>query len=276
MTGRSPLRVLIADDEPIARRRLARQLARTGMAEVIGEAGDFDQTVQAVRMLRPDLLLLDVQMPGGDGFAVIDHLGEALSPVIFVTAYDRYALRAFEAAALDYLTKPVELPRLAAALARATVWIDAGERAEHIAELQATVAALRAAPADPQSPSRDLWVRGRLGHQRIQIDSIDYIRAERDYARIVIADQSHLIPDTIAALSRRLAPFGFVRIHRSLLVRRTAVAGFARRRYGALVALLSEGTELPVGRSYAQQVQRSFGIKPAGKPGQAQCDLMSR
>lgn len=103
------LRILIADDEPIARRRLTRLLALAGDAQVIGEAEDCDQTVAATKALRPDLLLLDVQMPGGDGFSVINRLGAALPPVIFVTAYDRYALRAFEAAALDYITKPVEI-----------------------------------------------------------------------------------------------------------------------------------------------------------------------
>lgn len=260
-----PLRVLIADDEPIARRRLARQLARAGGVALVGEAGDCDQTVGAVRALRPDLLLLDVQMPGGDGFAVVDRLAGALPPVIFVTAYDAYALRAFEAAAIDYLTKPVEPPRLAAALSRARMWIAASDRAERIAELQATVAALRAAPLEAQSPSRDLWVKGRLGHQRVLIDSIDYIRAERDYARLVIGSQSHLIPDTIAALAERLAAFGFLRIHRSLLVRQAAVRGLGRRRYGGLVALLPDGTELPVGRSHAQQVQRALGVKPAAE-----------
>lgn len=266
MSDRPLLRVLIADDEPIARRRLARQLARTDMAEVIGEAGDCDQTVKAVHMLCPDLLLLDIEMPGGDGFAVIDRLGNALPPVIMVTAYDRYALRAFEAAALDYVTKPVELPRLAAALARAVKWIDAGESAERIAELQATLAAIRARAPASQTPLRDMWIRGRSGHQRLQIDSIDYVRAERDYARIVIADQTHLISETIAALTQRLSTFGFVRIHRSLLVRQTAVTGFARHRYGALFAILADGTELPVGRSYVQRVQRTFGIGPSGGP----------
>lgn len=266
MSADSRLRVLIADDEPIARRRLARQLLRTGMVDLIGEAGDVAQTVRAMQMLRPDLLLLDVQMPGGDGFAVIDRLGEALPPVIFVTAYDRYALRAFEAAALDYLTKPVELPRLVAALARARLWIEASDRAERIAELQATVAALRTRQSDPQAPPRDLWVKTRIGHLRIPIDSIDYIRAERDYVRIVITDQSHLVPETIATLAERLATFGFVRIHRSLLVRQTAVQSFARRHYGALVAVLSDGTELPVSRSHSQNVQRAFGIRSGGNP----------
>lgn len=256
------LRALIADDEPIARRRLARRLASAGGVELVGEAGDCAATIAAARALRPDLLLLDVQMPGGDGFAVIDTLGEATPAVIFVTAYDRYALRAFDVAAVDYLTKPVETPRLLAALARARLWIAAADRAERIAGLQARIAALRAAAAGDPAPARDLWVRGRAGHQRISLDSIDYIRAERDYARIVAGGRSHLIPETLTALSERLAESGFLRIHRSILVRRDAVRGLERGSHGALVARLAGGETLPVGRSHAMRVRRALGLGP--------------
>ncbi|MFV0384776.1 LytR/AlgR family response regulator transcription factor [Paracoccus sp. (in: a-proteobacteria)] len=256
------LRALIADDEPIARRRLARLLGQATGVSVIGEAGDGDQTVRAVQSLRPDLLLLDVQMPGGDGFSVFDRLGKALPPVIFVTAFDHYARRAFDAAAIDYLTKPVEMPRLIAALSRARLWIGAGDREDRIAGLLATIAGLRASLRAGQAPARDLWIKGRSGHQRIAMDDIVYIKAERDYARIVVADTSHLVPETIQALAERLADSGFLRIHRSVLVRRDAVRGLGRRRYGALVAILADGTELPVSRSHATLVQREFGLKP--------------
>ncbi|WP_420006767.1 LytR/AlgR family response regulator transcription factor [Arenibacterium sp. LLYu02] len=197
---------------------------------------------------------------------MIDQLGDDLPLIIFVTAYDQYALRAFEAAALDYLTKPVELPRLTAALSRALSWRNAGESAERIADLQAALTAVRQKPSDPQMPSRDMWIKDRQGHLRIPIDSIDYIRAERDYARLVVKEQTHLIPDTIAALSHRLAPFGFVRIHRSLLVRKAAVTGFARLRYGALAVILFDGTELPVGRSYVSGIQHEFGLGSSSPP----------
>lgn len=256
------LRVLIADDEAIARRRLARLLARLDGITLAGEAIDCDTTVEAVQRLRPDLLLLDVQMPGGDGFAVIDRLGKDVPPVIFVTAYDRYALRAFDAAAIDYLTKPVDPPRLAAAMARARLWVTAADRADRIAELTATVAALRGRPAEEQLPARDIWVKSRAGYQRIPLESIDYVRAERDYARIVVESRSYLIPETLTALAERLEDAGFLRIHRSVVIRKDAVRRIDRRAYGALVACLPDGTELPVGRSHATHVQQAFGLKP--------------
>ena len=256
------MRVVIADDEAIARRRLARLLSRVDGVALAGEAVDCDTTVETVRRLRPDLLLLDVQMPGGDGFSVIERLGRDTPSVIFVTAYDRYALRAFDVAAIDYLTKPVDPPRLAAALGRAQAWIAAGEGAERIAELTATVAALRAQPAEDSAAPRDLWVKSRSGYHRIPLETIDYVRAERDYARIVVEGRSHLIPETLTALSGRLGSAGFLRIHRSVLIRTEAVRKIDRRAYGALVAILPDGTELPVGRSYAAEVQLAFGLRP--------------
>ena len=270
MTGPTPLRVLIVDDEPIARRRLARMLALLDAITLVGEAGDCDQAVAAVLQLKPDLVMLDLQMPGGDGFSVIDRLGTALPPVIFVTAFDQYALRAFEAAAVDYITKPVEVARLAAAIERGRHAVATRDQQGRIAELQAMVASLRASLraslgaglGGAGGPSSDLWVRTRAGHQRIGIDSIDYILAERDYMRIFTAGQSYMIADSMAAMAQRMAPMGFLRIHRSILVRQAAIRGLLRRRYGTLAVRLEDATELGVGRSYVQDVLQVLGLKP--------------
>lgn len=262
MTEDSLIRALIADDEPIARRRLARLLARLANVVIVGEAGDCDQTLAAVRQLRPDLLFLDIQMPGGDGFSVIDRLGAELPPVIFVTAFDHYALRAFEAAPLDYLTKPVEMSRLTAAVTRARATLDLLQRDERIAELQATVAVLRASIRDRHDPADNFWIRGRLGHDRIRPDEIDYVRAERDYVRLFLAgQQSHLVAESMASLENRIADLGFLRIHRSTMVRQAAIRGVARRGYGSLIAVLNDGTELTVGRSYAGRVLQQLGLE---------------
>lgn len=264
MTARAPLRVLIADDEPIARRRLSRLLAGLGHITVLGEAGDCDQTVAAVRRLRPDLLLLDVQMPGGDGFSVIDRLGAEVPPVIFVTAYDHYSLRAFQTAALDYVTKPVEPPRLAAAIDRARAALMARDQGERIAQLQAVVASLRASMQQmgaTGAEAADLWVKTRDGHMRLTLASIDYVRAERDYVRIFTGAQSYLIAETMTAMQARLAPLGFLRIHRGILVRQAAIQRILRRRYGVLAVRLADGTELGIGRSYAAGVLQELQVK---------------
>lgn len=259
-----PLRALVVDDEPIARRRLCRLLARLGDVAVAGEAADHDEAVAAAQALRPDVMLLDIQMPGGDGFGVIDRLGAAAPPVIFVTAFDQFALRAFDLAAVDYLTKPVDLPRLDAAIGRVRAAFEARDRDERLAELQATVAALRAALGGQAAAPRDLWVKGRDGHRRLGADQIDYVSAERDYVRVHCAGQSHLVAETLASIEARLAPFGFLRIHRSLLVRRAAVAGLAPRRYGAIALRLLDGTELRVGRSHVAAVMRGLGLPEQG------------
>lgn len=256
------MRVLIADDEPIARRRLARLLADLDDVTVLGEVGDCDQAVAAVRRLRPDLLLLDIQMPGGDGFSVIDRLGAQAPPVIFVTAFDHYSLRAFETSAIDYVTKPVEMPRLAAAIQRGRQAFDAREQGLRVAELQAMVAALRASLHDMHAPADDLWVKARDGHVRIAISGIDYLRAERDYVRICAGNQSYLIAETMTAMEARLAPMGFLRIHRGILVRRSAVRRIVRRRYGVWAVQLPDGNELGIGRSYAASVLRVLQVKP--------------
>ncbi|MFO1137803.1 MAG: LytTR family DNA-binding domain-containing protein [Paracoccus sp. (in: a-proteobacteria)] len=258
MTG---LRVLIVDDEPIARRRLIRMLAQLDGIVPVGEAGDCDGAVAAVRDLCPDLLMLDLQMPGGDGFSVIERLGAALPPVILVTAFDQFALRAFDAAAVDYLTKPVEMPRLAEAVARGRRAVAARRQSDRIAELQGMVASLRAQVA-PDCGARDLWVRTRDGQRRIAIDRIDYVMAERDYMRIFIGGQSHMIADSMAAMQKRMQPMGFLRIHRSVLVRQAAIAGLVRRRYGMLAVRLEDGTELAVGRSHVAGLMQALGLRP--------------
>lgn len=267
MMSDGPLRVLIADDEPIARRRLARLLDGLGYIKLLGQAGDCDQTIAAVRQLRPELLLLDVQMPGGDGFSVIDRLGAEMPLVIFVTAFDHYSLRAFETAAVDYVTKPVELPRLAAAIARARQALSARNQAERVTQLQAMVASLRASLGEMRTTDQDIWVKVRDGHVRLAIGSIDYVRAERDYVRICAGERSFLIAETMTAMNQRLAPLGFLRIHRGILVRKSAIQRVLRRRYGALAVQMADGRELGIGRSHAPDVLKALQLQPSASAG---------
>ncbi|NKN36056.1 response regulator transcription factor [Agrobacterium sp. a22-2] len=258
------LTILVVDDEQIARRRLLRLLRTMDDVVVVGEASDVETAVTAAQTLRPDLMLLDVQMPGGDGFSVIDRLG-ALSPlVVFVTAFDHHALQAFEVQAVDYVTKPVDIARLEAAVRRARATVAGQGREELVADLLATVEALRRSLRQSQSADqgqpRSFWVKNRGVHQRIGAESIDYIQAERDYVRLFAGGQSHLISESISAMESRLAPLGFLRIHRSTLVRRDTVVQMLQGRYGTMTLRLRDGTDLRVGRTYADDLRSALGL----------------
>lgn len=262
MTAKLPLTILVVDDEQIARRRLLRLLRSMDNVIVVGEAGDVDSAVAAAQALRPDMMLLDIQIPGGDGFAVIDQLGHASPLVVFVTAFDHHALRAFETEAVDYVTKPVDVARLATAIRRARAAVSVQGREEQIADLLATVEVLRRSLRENQSQGRSnsFWIKSRGVQQRIGIESIDYIQAERDYVRLFAGGQSHLVSESISAMESRLAPLGFLRIHRSTLVRHETVVQMSQGRYGAFTLRLSDGTELRVGRTYLEGLRAALNL----------------
>ncbi|AOZ69390.1 hypothetical protein LPB142_08755 [Rhodobacter xanthinilyticus] len=253
-----PLRVLIVDDEPIAARRMQRLLRAEPGVEVVGVAQDGAAALVAVRAQAPEVILLDIEMPGGDGFALLDRLGPEAPVCIFVTAFDHHALRAFEREAVDYLTKPVAPARLAEALGRARARRAARESGEEIAELRAALATLRralapAAAAPPAAPM--LWVTRRGQQIRLAPETLDHLTAERDYTRLHQGDQSYLMTESLGALAERLAPLGFLRVHRSVVVRLGAIARIESGRHGALRVVLSSGAALPVGRSHAARLR---------------------
>lgn len=229
MNMAAPLRLLIVDDEPPARARLRRLLAELPGVAVAGEAGDGVEALEAVARLRPDALLLDVQMPAIDGFGVAASLPEPGGPaVVFVTAFDRYALQAFDAAAVDYLLKPVEPERLARALQR-------------LREKRGTTR-----PAAP----RQLLVeeRGRL--RVLEVDCIAWITAADNYVELHAGDGRHwLLRRTLAALLADLGQ-GFLRIHRSHAVAVRAVAELRGAERGDAVVHLAGGQELPCSRKH--------------------------
>jgi len=266
MTVASPLSVLIVDDEPIARRRLLRLLRRIGDVVPVGEAGDVAEAVAAVATLAPEVILLDIEIPGGGGFAVLERLGPNPPVVIFVTAHDRYALRAFDVEAVDYLTKPVEGARLATALARARSMAAAQEHRERIDELQSTVQSLRGALSQAEGPLRSIWIRSGAEFRNIDLDSISHIRAERDYVRIHAGGRSWLHNDTMSGMAEKLAPHGFLRVHRSILVLRRAIVGITRQGRGRLELRLADGSAVPIGRSHVTAVSAALGLGPTEPP----------
>jgi len=241
MTEPRPLRTLIADDEPLAIERLQILCARLPQLHLIGTASDGAAALRLAEALQPDLLLLDIAMPGLDGLGVARALeGQAVRrAVIFVTAFDHFAIAAFDVAAVDYLLKPVELGRLERAVARVGSLLEAP--------------AAEAAPASPWS--QEFWVPHRAELIRILARDIDLIEAERDYMRLHLGQRSYLLHQTIGELERRLDPKEFIRLHRSTIVRRERIAGFKRDGEGAWLAELADGRLLRVGRTYLQNAR---------------------
>lgn len=259
----SDARVLVVDDEPLARRRLVRMLGEVDWVGRIDEAGDVREASRQLATLRPDVLLLDIQMPGGSGFDVLA-LSEHMPPaVVFVTAFDHHALQAFEARAIDYLTKPIEPGRFAVAMARARQAVAARGQSERIAELQETVSALRHALAGQAPRREDFWVKRRDEFIRIAMGDVIRFQAERDYVRIHVPGADYLYQDQLSAIEQRLDPDDFLRIHRSSIVRCGAVTRIKPAAFSSLVVVLVDGAELRVGRTYTATVRRRF----MGKPG---------
>jgi len=252
----SDLSVLIVDDEPLARGRLRRMLTAMQGVRVAGEAGNAVDAHDRIAALKPDLLLLDIQMPGEGGFELLERLGDAAPPTIFVTAFDHHALRAFNARAIDYVTKPVEPGRLATAIERARLTVGARDGEGRITELQETVATLRAELRKQDGGTIDFWVRSKGEHLRIPSDAIMRIQAERDYVRLHADGLSHLYYESLASLERRLDPAEFVRIHRGTIVRRDRIVRMRGASFAALIVHLDDGSEARVGRTYAKAMRR--------------------
>ena len=243
----SELRVLIADDEPLAAERLQLLLAKCEGIDLVGTATDGDSTVRMAEALTPDLLLLDIAMPGLDGIGVARALALTRpSPaVIFITAFDQFAVAAFEVEAVDYLMKPVEPSRLQRALQRGRDYLERRETKP---------------TARPESPHlQEFWASDLTGLVRIAARDIDRVSAERDYMRLHVGRRSWLIHHSMAALEEGLDPELFVRLHRSAVVRKDFITGFTRNPSGRWIARLADGTEQPVGRLYSDRVRSIAG-----------------
>jgi len=255
------IRTVIADDEELARRGLRALAQRCEDLELVCECRNGREAVDAIHRYRPDLVFLDVQMPGKTGFDVVSAIAEAQRPhVVFVTAYDKFALRAFEVHALDYLLKPVNEERFDAALARVR------EAMSHATD-NAFVQRVRQVAADLQveaSPSLasavdrlPIKANGRI--VLVRVADIDWIEADGDYVSIHAGSKTWLMHETIAAVELRLALSGFVRIHRSTLVNVDRVKELRPQDKGEYAVLLNDGTELKLTRHYRAALERLVG-----------------
>jgi len=252
-----PLRLLLADDEPLALRRIRLALQDIPNVEIVGAASDGEQAITAMRSLRPDVVLLDIKMPLADGFEVANAVEDSGGPeVIFVSAFDSYAVRAFETSAVDYLVKPVEFERLASALDRARerrAAKDAGRRAE---ELASVLEALKREADEREGPryDREFWIRDRGRFLRVPVGDVERIEAERDYVRLYWEGRTLLHRETMSHLEKKLDPNVMLRVHRSAFVNWKRLKAVRRDANGRLMAVLQSGEEVPVSRAYAQRV----------------------
>ncbi len=255
-----PWTVVIADDEPLARARIESYLMDAPDLRIVARCGSGTETVTTVRELKPDLLFLDVQMPEGDGFEVLKRLHQdAPRAVIFVTAFDQHALRAFDVHAVDYLLKPYDEDRFMAALGRA--------RARLASDGGAIDARLRALLESLQRPAAYLEriaIKPSAGRILVRrTTEIDWAEADGNYVRLHFGKESHLQREKLSALESQLDPSVFVRVHRSALVNVDRVKELRQSFHGDYVIVLQSGAEVPLGRHQREEFLRRLG-KVAG------------
>jgi two-component system LytT family response regulator len=259
------LRVLIADDEPLIRLGIRRALEPMAGIAIAGEAGTVDEAVAAIDSGAPDLVVLDVQMPGGTGLDVVRRLGAArMPPVVFVTAFDAYAVQAFEVNAVDYVLKPFDPERLQQAVERARARLAGPSLPAALAEqLQALLAAhdrrpsaATAEPAPPEPPVDRLVVKSAERFDLVPVDAIDWIESADNYVQLHCGRTRHLLGETLTSLERRLDPRHFLRVHRSRMVNRSRVVAIHVLVGGTYELELRDGTRLTSGRQYRDAVQR--------------------
>ncbi len=241
-----PLRVVIADDEPLALERLALAFRDIEGAEVVGAAANGLEALDLIAALRPDLAVLDIQMPGRTGLGVAGALPPNDRPeIIFLTAFDSHAVDAFDVEAADYVLKPLRLERLRQAVERA-------RRRRH--------GPGRDAPEPPQPAPADgaldgFWVQGRDGLVRVGLEQISWIEAAKDYVLLHTASRSHILRATMSSIAAQHPPPALLRVHRSALVRPAAVRALRTSGAGGQVLILADGAAVPVGPSYQRQTR---------------------
>lgn len=254
----STLSVLVVDDELIARRRIIRLLNKMAWIEQVDEAGDVARACEMIERHNPDILLLDIQMPGGDGFKILENIIHQLPAVVFVTAFDHHALRAFEANAIDYVTKPIEAGRFYNAMERARNAAISNINSEKIAELQETISSLRLQIGGQDRRSGAFWIKKNGEYIKLSVDSVVRFQADRDYVRIYANGDEYIYHESLASLENRLDSAKFVRIHRGSIVRRSAIVRIKTAPFASLIVVLCDGSEARVGRTYTPLMRASI------------------
>ncbi|WP_205598355.1 LytTR family DNA-binding domain-containing protein [Caulobacter sp. 17J65-9] len=258
------LKVLLVDDEPLALERLALALRDVPDTQVVGTAADGEAAADAIARLRPDLVLLDIQMPGADGLSLAAALPTEDRPeIVFVTAFNQHAPDAFELEATDYLLKPVQFDRLRQAVERARRRRSTSAAAARAAELEALVRAMDPEPAAAAAGCYDneIWVPSSKGLIRVDLERVTWIEAAGDYVLFHSDTRSHIHRITMGALAGRLDPARIARVHRSAFVRLGAVASVERLGKGLIALTLTDGGTVQVGPSYTKCVLAALGAR---------------
>ena len=249
------IRVVIADDEPLARRRIHTLLSAQADVEVVAECRDGREAAGAVEKLHPDLLFLDIEMPELDGLTVVESIAAEQMPlVIFVTAYDQYAVKAFEANALDYLLKPFDTERFLKSLNRARANLQ-----RRASDYPKRIASVLTGLVQPAHGNR-MVVKSGGRIVFVEADEVDWIEAAANYVRIHAGSQAYLLRETMSAMEAKLDPSRYIRIHRSIIVNVQKIRELQPCNNGEYIAVLRTGKNLSVSRSYRDRLQSMLQI----------------
>jgi two-component system LytT family response regulator len=259
------IRVVIADDEPLARQHIADRLAHEENVEVAGTASDGIEAVDAIRRLKPDVVFLDVQMPGATGLDVIDTIGpDEMPATIFVTAFDRYALKAFDVAAVDYLVKPFDDERFSEAFRRARKSVELNDADRLTKRLVTLLQAADDVEAPPTQVKHDylerITVESRGQVRVVPAAKVDYITASGPYAELHVNGHTYAVRERMQTLAGRLDPNVFMRVHRSVIVRLDRIDTMLRSSGGDYAVRLRDGTELSVSRARREALEERLGV----------------
>ena len=255
------MRVLLVDDEQLALDRLKTFFGDIEGAEVVGTAGDGNEALERIKALTPDLVIMDIQMPGKNGLAAAADIDLDPRPeLVFVTAHEHYAPDAFDVDATDYLLKPVRFDRLRQAVDRARRRKAQRVSLDRAAELEAEMAALRESGGAPAPGDDGFWVPERHGQRRVPIEAIEWIEAARDYVLLHTELRSHMLRITMSALEERLTGSPLLRVHRSAFVRPDRVSE-VKREGRSLALVLADGAEVQVGPSYVAATKAALGLE---------------
>lgn len=249
------IRTLLVDDEPLARRRLRSLLSAANDFQIEGEAEGGEEALRAIEATRPDVVFLDVQMPGMNGFEVLERLGDDAPLTVFVTAFEEYALRAFQLHAVSYLTKPIEASALAAVLDRIRRLTGSSELEQERRSISRVVDEM----ATPRAPLQRIVVRDRGRTILLRLDEIDWIEAAGNYVRLHVGKEKHLVRETMNAIESKLDPAVFLRVHRSTIVNLERIRELLPASHGDYDVVLRDGTHLTLSRVYRERVEPLIG-----------------